>query len=130
MPKTVSETLLTRRERQIMDILFASGQASGQEIQEKLDGQPSYSTVRTILRILEKKGVVRHREEGLRYIYQPVISRDAARRSALRRLLQTFFDGSARNAMAALLDPKAFPVSRKELDEIGRMIDKAKERKA
>jgi predicted transcriptional regulator len=130
MPKIPGETQLTRRERQIMDILFAAGEASGQEIQEKLEGSPSYSTVRTILRILEKKGVVRHKEEGLRYIYQPAVAREVARRSALRRVLHTFFDGSARNAVAALLDAKTFHVSREELDEISRLIEEAKEKQS
>lgn len=130
MPKIPAETPLTRRERQIMDILFAAGEASGQEIQDKLEGSSSYSTVRTLLRILETKGVIRHREEGLRYIYQPVVAREVARRSALMKVLHTFFDGSARNAVAALLDPKAFRVSREELDEISQLIEQAKEKKA
>ncbi len=111
-----------------MDILFPAGRASGPESQEKLDGSPSYSTVRTLLRILEKKGIVRHAEEGLRYIYEPVISRDVARRSALKRVLHTFFDGSARNAVAALLDPKLGKLTGAELDEISRLIDEAKEK--
>lgn len=130
LPKERGETALTRRERQIMDILFATGQASAQEIQDQLDGSPSYSTVRTLLRILEGKGVIRHKEEGLRYIYEPVVGREVARRSALKRVLHTFFDGSARNAVAALLDPKAFRVSREELDEISRLVEKAREKQS
>src|SRR4051794_1594892 len=96
---------LSRRERQIMDILFALGRATGPEIQQRLPGEPSYSTVRTILRILERKGHVRHIEEGLRYVYFPAVEREAARKSAISRLIGTFFGGSIRAAAAALLDP-------------------------
>ena len=124
------ELSLTRRERQIMDVLFAVGRASGHDIQERLEGAPSYSTVRTILRILERKGFVRHKAEGLRYIYEPAVARDVARRSALKRVLHTFFDGSARNAVAALLDPKTFHLSQAELDEIAQLIEQAKGRKS
>src|SRR5580658_3047047 len=96
---------LSRRERQIMDILFALGRATGPEIQERLADQPSYSGVRTILRVLERKGHVRHIEEGLRYVYLPVVAREKAKNSAIARLVATFFDGSARAAAAAFLDP-------------------------
>jgi BlaI family transcriptional regulator, penicillinase repressor len=128
MARTPAENVLSRRERQIMDILFAAGRATGQEIQQRLAGAPSYSTVRTILRVLERKGFVRHKEEGLRYVYEPVISREAARKTALQRLLLTFFEGSATNAVAALLDPRAFRLTRAELDELSRLIEKAKEK--
>lgn len=128
MPRPVSEPPLSRRERQIMDILFSAGRATGQEIQQKLEDSPSYSTVRTILRVLERKGYVRHKEEGLRYVYEPVIARDVARKSALRRLLQTFFDGSAQQAAAALIDPRTFRLSRSELEELSELIEKAKEK--
>lgn len=128
--KISTEHSLTRRERQIMDILFAAGRATGPEIQQGLPGSPSYSTVRTLLRVLEKKGYVRHREEGMRYVYMPVVGRDTARRSALERVLQTFFDGSARQAVAALLDPKAFPISDGELDELTKLIEEAKRKSA
>ncbi len=130
MAKNSGEVALTRRERQIMDILFAAGQASGQEIQERLEGEPSNSTVRTILRILERKGMVRHREEGPRYIYEPAVAREVARRSALKRVLHTFFDGSARNAVAALLDSRTFRFSREELDDLSRLIEEAKIRRS
>jgi predicted transcriptional regulator len=123
-----TELPLTKRERQIMDILFAVGRASGHEIQAQMEGSPSYSTVRTILSILERKGAVRHMAEGLRYIYEPVVARAAARQSALKRVLQTFFDGSARGAVAALLDPKTFKMSRAELDELAQLIEQVKER--
>ncbi len=128
--KISPEASLTRRERQIMDILFATGRATGPEIQQRLPDSPSYSTVRTLLRVLERKGYVQHREEGLRYVYMPVLAREAARRSALQRVLQTFFDGSARQAVAALLDPKAFRLSPGELDELTELIEKAKRKSA
>lgn len=126
MPESPLENSLSRRERQIMDILFAAGRASGQEIQRRLPDAPSYSTVRTILRVLERKGFVKHSEESLRYVYEPVVARAAAQNSALRRVLQTFFSGSAQQAVAALLDPKAFRLSRQELDELGALIEKAR----
>jgi predicted transcriptional regulator len=128
MQNTSAEPALSRRERQIMDILFSAGRATGQEIQEKLEDSPSYSTVRTILRVLERKGYVRHKEEGLRYVYEPVVAREVARKSALKRVLQTFFNGSAQQAAAALIDPRAFRLSRAELDELSKLIEEAKEK--
>jgi predicted transcriptional regulator len=125
MAKHSSEPALSRRERQIMDLLFAAGTATGQEIQQQLPDPPSYSTVRTILRVLERKGYVRHREEGLRYVYEPVVSREMARKSAIHRLLRTFFDGSAQQAVAALLDPKVSRMSAEELDEIAELVKRA-----
>ena len=113
-----------------MDVLFKAGRATGQDVQKGLPDSPSYSTVRTILRVLERKGFVRHKAEGLRYVYEPVVARDVARKSALQRVLQTFFDGSARQAAAALLDPKAFRLTRAELDELSELIEKAKEKSA
>lgn len=127
MPKPPPEIALSRRERQIMDLLFAAGSATGQEIQQQLPDPPSYSTVRTILRVLERKGYVRHREEGLRYVYEPAVARDLARKSALQRLLRTFFDGSAQQAVAALLDPRVSRISRKQLDEIAELVQRARE---
>lgn len=126
MPKASSEIALSRRERQIMDLLFAAGSASGQEIQQQMPDPPSYSTVRTILRVLERKGYVRHREEGLRYVYEPAVARDVARKSAVQRLLRTFFDGSAQQAVAALLDPKVSRISRQQLDEIAELVERAR----
>jgi BlaI family penicillinase repressor len=123
--KTVDADL-SRRERQIMDILFARGRATGPEIQEGLADKPNYSSVRTILRVLERKGYVRHLEEGLRYVYEPTVAREAASRSALQRIIRTFFDGSAKEAVAALLDPGAFHLNEGELQELGRMIERAK----
>ena len=117
---------LSRRERQIMDILFALGRASGPEIQERLPGQPSYSGVRTILRVLERKGHVRHVEEGMRYIYLPVMTREKATKSAIERLVATFFGGSAKAAAAAFVDPSTSQLSNEDLLELERMIRKAR----
>jgi predicted transcriptional regulator len=122
----VIEEQLSRRERQIMDILFARGRASGTEILENLPDRPSYSTVRTILRILERKGHVHHIAENLRYVYLPAVPAKAARRSALERVVKTFFDGSAKNAAAAFLDPAVFSLSEQDLDELAQMIEKAR----
>jgi len=121
-----SEPALSRRERQIMDILYARGRASATEILESLPDDPSNSTVRTILRVLERKGLVRHIEEGLRYLFLPVVPRSTARKSALQRVMRTFFDGSAKEAVAAFLDPGAFSLSKEDLDELSRMLDKAR----
>src|ERR1700721_912283 len=123
MPKkseasTAADTALSRREREIMDILFALGRASGQEIQQRLADQPGYSGVRTILRVLERKGHVRHVEEGLRYVYEPVLAREKARHSAIERLVRTFFGGSVKAAAAAFLDPASAKLSKKDLDEL------------
>jgi predicted transcriptional regulator len=109
-----------------MDVLYARGRASATEIQESLPGPPSNSTVRTILRVLERKGLVRHVEEGLRYLFLPTVPHSMARKSALQRVMRTFFDGSAKEAVAALLDPGAFSLSKQDLDELSMMLDKAR----
>ena len=119
-------TVLTRRERQIMDILFRRGRATAAEVMAELPGDPSYSTVRTQLRVLEEKGHVRHEEEGLRYVYTPAIRVHAARKSALKHLVDTFFDGSAEKAVAALLGGEGAKVSAEELDRIADLIAKAR----
>jgi BlaI family transcriptional regulator, penicillinase repressor len=118
--------VLTRRERQIMDVLFRRGRATAAEVLDELPGSPSYSTVRTQLRVLEEKGHVRHEEEGVRYVYMPVVRRHAARQSALKHLVDTFFDGSAEKAVAALLGGEAARVSSEELDRITELIAKAR----
>jgi predicted transcriptional regulator len=123
------ESSLSRRERQIMDILYALGRASGPEIQERLPDQPSYSAVRTILRVLERKGHVTHVEEGLRYVYVPAVARETAKQSAIARLISTFFDGSAKAAAAALLDPASSQLSVEDLKELERLIRKARQEK-
>ena len=118
---------LTRRERQIMDVLYKLERATVAEVLRKLADQPSYSTVRAQLRILEEKGHVRHEEHGLRYVYVPTVPRDIARRSALRHLVETFFEGSAENLVATLLGGKISRISREELDRLARLF--AKDRK-
>jgi BlaI family penicillinase repressor len=123
---SAAEQQLSRRERQIMDILYAAGRATGAEILDRLADQPSYSTVRTILRVLERKGHVRHVEENLRYVYLPTMQAAEARQSALERVVRTFFDGSAKLAAAAFLDPKAFSLSKDELNELAQMLEKAR----
>ena len=117
---------LTRRERQIMDILYRRGQATANEVMEELPGDPSYSTVRTQLRVLETKGHVRHEEEGLRYIYSPAVPRHAVRKSALRHLVETFFDGSTEKVVGALLGGEGAKISDAELERIAELVAKAK----
>ena len=118
--------VLTRRERQIMDILFRRARATAAEVMEELPGEPSYSTVRTQLRVLEEKGHVRHEEDGVRFIYIPVVARHAARKSALRHLVETFFDGSSEKAVAALLGGEGSKLSDEQLDRIADLIAKAR----
>jgi BlaI family transcriptional regulator, penicillinase repressor len=117
---------LARREREIMDILYRRGRATASEVMADLSGSPSYSTVRTQLRVMEDKGHVRHEEEGLRYIYTPAVPRHAARRSALRHLVETFFDGSAEKTVAALLGSEGTRMSDDELDRIAELVEKAR----
>ncbi len=121
-----AHTGLTRRERQIMDRLYRLGRATAGEILRGLPGAPSYSTVRTQLRVLESKGHVRHEEQGLRYVYEPVVPRHAARRSALKHLVDTFFDGSNEKVVAALLGGEGSKVSDEELDRILDLVKRAR----
>src|SRR5436190_19738024 len=95
---------LSRRERQILDILYAKGKASATEVREAMDDAPSYSAVRALLRVLEEKGHVRHETEGLKYVYVPAVPRERAKRSAVKHLLDTFFNDSPEQVVAALLD--------------------------
>ena len=115
---------LSRREREIMDILYQRGKATASEVREAMPKPPSYSAVRAMLRILEEKGHTRHETEGLRYIYAPTIPRDKAKRSAVKHLLTTFFHDSPEQVVAALLD--AQPLTPSELDRVAQMIDKAR----
>jgi len=117
---------LSRRERQIMDILYQRGRASAAEILDAMPDPPSYSAVRAKLRVLEEKGHVRHEAESLHYVYLPTTGREAARRSALRHMLATFFDGSVEQTVAALLDVSAANLSPQDLDRIGRLIEDAR----
>lgn len=125
MSKTL-HVVLSRRERQIMDILFRRGRATAGEVMEDLPGNSSDSTVRTQLRVLESKGHVRHEAEGLRYVYLPVVRRQTARKSAVRHLVETFFDGSAEKAVTALLGGEASRLSDEELERIAGLIEKAR----
>jgi BlaI family transcriptional regulator, penicillinase repressor len=123
MPKTKLKAL-SRRERQIMDILYKLERASVGDVLAKLPDKPSYSTVRAQLRVLEEKGHVHHEEDGLRYVYVPSVSRDVARRSALRHLVETFFEGSTEQVVTALLGGEVSRISSEELDRISRLIAK------
>jgi BlaI family transcriptional regulator, penicillinase repressor len=118
---------LSRRERQIMDILYQSGRATVSEVQAALPDPPSYSAVRAMLRVLEGKGQIRHEEESLRYVFLPVVARDKAKFSALKHLLETFFDGSAEQAVATLLDGSTAKLSREQLNRLSQLIEKAKQ---
>jgi predicted transcriptional regulator len=115
---------LSRRERQIMDIVYAQGQATAADVTAALPDAPSYSAVRALLRILEQKGHLRHQQDGPRYVFLPTVSRDRARRSALRSLVRTFFDGSSAQAAAALIDQA--PLSDEDFDRLAAAIDKAR----
>ena len=117
---------LSRRERQIMDILYQRGRASASEIHQAMPDPPTYSAVRAKLRVLEEKGHIRHEEESLRYVYMPTVARDNARRSALRHMLSTFFENSVEQAVAALVDLSSANLSRQELDRISSLIDEAR----
>jgi predicted transcriptional regulator len=124
--KTPPHHELSRRERQIVDILYSQGRATAAEVQHALPDPPSYSAVRAMLRILEEKGHVRHEQDGPRYVYVPTIARDNAKRSALRHVLRTFFDGSAEQAISALLDDDASKLSEAELERLARLISDAR----
>jgi BlaI family transcriptional regulator, penicillinase repressor len=117
---------LSRRERQILDILYERGEATAADVQAALPEPPSYSAVRALLRILEEKGHVRHKQDGPRYVYLPTVARDNAKKSALRHMLKTFFDGSAEQAISALLDESSSKLSPAELDRLARLIDTAR----
>jgi predicted transcriptional regulator len=118
--------VLTRRERQIMDILYRLGRATANDVMADLPGHTSYSTVRTQLRVLESKGHVRHEEEGLRYVYMAALPRRAARKSALRHLVDTFFEGSTEKVVGALLGGDGARLSDEELERIADLVAKAR----
>jgi len=121
-----SHTHLSRRERQIMDIIYQRGQATSAEVMESLPSPPGYSAVRAMLRLLEEKGYVKHQQDGPRYVYLPTLSREKARQSALKQMLQTFFDGSTEEAMAALLDISRSRLTDEELDRLSQLIEEAR----
>jgi predicted transcriptional regulator len=117
---------LSRREREIMDILYQRGKASAADVLEAMAEPPSYSAVRAMLRILEEKGHLRHENEGLKYVFVPVVTRDKAKRSAVKHLVDTFFRESPAQIVAALLDVSAKRLTREELDRMSEMIEQAK----
>ena len=117
---------MSRRERQILEILYQRGKAPASEVREAMDDAPSNSAVRTLLRVLEEKGHVRRRAEGLKYIYTPVVAPEKAKRTAVKHLLQTYFNGSPEQIVAALLDVSSTQLTRQELDRMTEMIEKAK----
>jgi BlaI family penicillinase repressor len=120
---------LSRRERQIMDILYRAGRATAADVRAGLHEAPSDSAVRTLLRILEEKGHVRHEVDGLRFVYLPTVARDKAKRSALKHVLDTFFDGSASQVVAALVDLAPDDLDEEEVARLQRIVDRAKRSK-
>lgn len=126
MPAPAPAAALTKRERQIMDVLYRLGRATVADVIEHLEDAPAYSTVRTQLGVLERKGHAKHEEEGLRYVYLPTVPRHAARRSALRHLVDTFFGGSTSKAVAALLGGEATRVSDEELARLEALVKSAR----
>ena len=125
MKRKPKPNALTRRERQIMDVLYRLERASVGEVLSQLDGERNYSTVRAQLRVLEEKGHVRHEEDGLRYVYVPCVPRKVARLSALQHLVETFFEGSTEKAVAALLGGEVSRISSEELDRLASLITKS-----
>ena len=121
---------LSRRERQIMDAIYARGRATVAEVLHDLPDPPSYSAVRALLRVLEEKGHLRHKQDGPRYVFRPAVARDKATRSAVRHLVRTFFDGSAEQAVATLLDESASRLSEDELERLAGIIDRARSKGA
>ncbi len=121
-----SQKNLSRRERQIMDIIYQLGQATAAEVLDNLPDPPSYSAVRAMLKILEDKGHLRHKQQGPRYVFLPKVSREKAKRWAVKHLLQTFFDGSAESAVATLLDVSRSDLSNADLDRLNSLISQAK----
>ncbi len=121
-----TNTQLSRREREIMDLIYRSGRATAAEVLEQLADPPSYSAVRALLRVLEDKGHLRHEEDGPRYVFLPTVPRERALQSALRQLLHTFFDGSTEQAVAALLDLSSTRLSDAELERLSQLIADAR----
>jgi len=117
---------LSRRERQIMDILYRLGRATASDVQEQLSGAPAYSTVRAQLRVLEEKGELRHEEEGLRYVYTPKLPRQKIQQSALNHLVETLFEGSADKVVAALLGKGSSEITEDQLDRMAELVEEAR----
>ena len=123
---TAVPAALSRRERQIMDVIYRRGRATAAEVLDDIADPPSYSAVRAMLRLLEEKGHVRHEQDGPRYVFLPIVARDRARQLALTHLVRTFFDGSATDAVAALLTDGA-KLSNDDLDRLAAIIGKARD---
>jgi predicted transcriptional regulator len=123
MPKTDT---LSRREREMMNIIFARGRATATEVMDAMDDPPTYSAVRATLRVLEQKGHLKHQHDGARYVYLPTVNRDRVRLSALDQLLATFFDGSAANVVATLIERQKANMTDEELDRLSTLIDEAR----
>jgi len=126
MAKNLALVDLSRRERQVLDVLYRVGRATCAEVQKTMTDPPSYSAVRTFLRILEEKELVRHEEDGARYVYIPTVERERASRSALRHVLNTFFGGSVTQAISALLDEDSKHLSEKDWQRLSVMIEEAR----
>jgi BlaI family transcriptional regulator, penicillinase repressor len=118
---------LSRRERQIMDVLYQRGKASAADVREGITDAPSYSAVRAMLRVLEEKGHIAHSMDGVKYVYSPTVRRDKAKRSALKHLLDTFFNDSPEQMVAALLDVSSTRLTPQELDRMAEIIEKARQ---
>src|SRR5262245_1014973 len=125
MPKP-SPATFTRREREIMDILYRRGRATAAEVLEDMDSPPTYSAVRALLRILEEEGHIKHVQEGPRYVYLPAVARNDARKSALSHVVTTFFDGSVEQVVATLVESSRSKLSKDELERLSQLIEKAK----
>ena len=117
---------LSRRERQIMEILYQRGKGSASEVRESMEDAPGYSAVRAMLRVLEDKGHVKHEADGLKYVYVPMVTREKAKRSALKHLLDTFFNDAPDQVVAALLDVSSKRLKREDLDRMAEMIERAR----
>jgi predicted transcriptional regulator len=128
LPRKPGPPPLSKRERQIMDVLYRDGRATAAEVQERVPEAPSYSAIRALLRILENKGHVRHEQDGPRYVYVPTVARERAKRTALRHLLHTFFDNSAEQVVSALLDSSSSDLSDDDLTRLARLIEERRER--
>src|SRR5215213_7731516 len=126
MTQTLAQNQLSRRERQIMDVVYRLGKATVTDVLERLPDPPSYSAVRALLRVLEEKGHLSHEQDGPRYVYRPTLPRTDASRSALRQMVSTFFDGSVTQTVAALLDVAGPKLSEKDLDRLSKLIADAR----
>jgi predicted transcriptional regulator len=126
MAKNLASADLSRRERQVLDALYRTGRATCADVQKAMTDPPSYSAVRTFLRILEDKKIVRHEQDGTRYVYIPIVEKGRASRSALRHVLNTFFGGSITQAISALLDEDSKHISHEDWQRLSLMIEEAR----